>query len=266
LKNITESYFSERKDLESFMSLIKSLEDNDLKSLLQHKYKELNQLDYEIVNNIYKKTQLFVRESLEKIKDDNVVYLSPLIGFLEESPLEIFTLNYDGLVELFCERNKINYYDGFSPNWNPKIFENDIPIKIYKLHGSLYWFKTTSGKVMRIPVIGLNLENIKYISLERLSEMIIYPTINKEKHSEIYTWLNNKFITTLGITDLLVVAGYSFRDKDIRSIVKDSMATRKLWILIISPNATVIKNTYFNNEEEKSSRVIAINYSERCIG
>ena len=165
------------------MSLIKNLEDIEYKKLIENKYTEIIKIDYSLIDNIYKKTQSFIRESIEKIESNGYEYLSPLRGFLQDQPLEIFTLNYDGVIDLLCEQHNLEYSDRFTPYWNPQIFDDpSILIKIYRLHGSLYWFKTSNEKVIRIPVIGLNINNVKYISSEGLFEMMIYPTLQKEKY------------------------------------------------------------------------------------
>ena len=90
--------------------------------------------------------------------------------------------------------------------------------------------------------------------------MLIYPTLQKEKHSEIYSWLNYKFISSIKESDLLIIIGYSFRDRDITSIINISILTKKLRIIIISPNAKTSKEKYITNDKEIQSRVIAHNF------
>ena len=123
---------------------------------MEHTYLKITKIDYSLIGDIYKKTQSYIRGSIEKNGNNEYEYLSPLRGFLQNQPLEIFTLNYDGVVDLFCERHDIEYSDGFTPYWNPQSFDDSsIFMKIYRLHGSLYWFKTSNEKVMKVPIIGL---------------------------------------------------------------------------------------------------------------
>jgi hypothetical protein len=77
------------------------------------------------------------------------------------------------------------------------------------LHGSLYWLKSASGKIIRVPLKGLELSNIKYFLDESLSEMMIYPALRKEKYSEVYSWLSSKFISELNNSELCIIIGYS---------------------------------------------------------
>ena len=115
--------------------------------------------------------------------------------------------------------------------------------------------------MMRIPIRGLKLNEVRYISGGYFNEMIIYPTLEKEKYSELYSYLSNKFITKLNQCTFCVVVGYSFRDKDVTdNLIEAIRNNRNLWIIIISPNASNKKAQYFERLDEFfSSRVIAIN-------
>jgi hypothetical protein len=67
------------------------------------------------------------------------------------------------VVEAFCESNNISFSDGFTPYWDPEHFE-DKRVNIFKLHGSLYWFKTESGRIFKVPIKGLNLSKLKHLT------------------------------------------------------------------------------------------------------
>ena len=103
------------------------------------------------------------------------------------------------------------------------------------------------------------MNKVKYYSDDAVSEMMIYPALQKEKYSEIYSWLSQKFILTLNIARNCVIIGYSFRDKDLRENIIDALyRNSNLWLIIISPNASIRKMEYFTNIEI-SSRVIVMN-------
>jgi hypothetical protein len=249
LKDVIEKDRNKRKDIETLVSMIKDLmEDPSYKDAKIALFPSLNETDFTLFPNIVLKTQHFIRQELENIQEDSITYLLPIKGFMDKT-IEIFTLNYDGIIDLFCEKNNIEYCDGFSPYWDPKIFENPLyKLKIYRLHGCLYWFKTSSGKNVKIPVIGLNQDKNKYISSESLNEILIYPTRDKDKYSQIYSWLNYKFIDSINHSKLLILVGYSFRDDDINKIVIEALHNTSLWLLIISPHATEIRRNFFENQ------------------
>lgn len=262
LKEVTNSHFPKRQDLESFMTLTKRLQYGDDYQLFLFRYEQLKEIDPSDIIRINKFAQDFIRIKLEDINKASADYLSPLQGLINDGSIEIFSLNYDGVIDLFCENFKIRYSDGFTPFWDPSSFDvsNNI-VKIFKLHGSLYWFKNTSGKIVKIPVKGLKLDKVKYISDDLLDEMMIYPTLQKEKYSEIYAWLSSRFISTLNQSNLLVVIGYSFRDDDITSNIKQALEYNEdLWTVIVSPNAQTHKSKLaYNHDISLASRIIPIN-------
>lgn len=95
----------------------------------------------------------FIREQVIA-KEDDLTYLQELLNF--DTPLEIFSTNYDTCIEQISYRNHRRYTDGFDINWNPKIFENDYDVKHYKMHGSIIWYENAKTKeCIKIPVRAL---------------------------------------------------------------------------------------------------------------
>ena len=257
LSNIASDHFSPKRDLESIMTLVSDLNGEQQKKLFQSKYNQLDVLsdfDLKAINN---HIHSYLRNALQNVNSHSVSYLFPLLGFSQN--LEIFTLNYDGVLDIFLEKSRVDYTDGFSPYWSPHIFDdNRIRVKIYRLHGSLFWFKIPNGKVIRIP-IRFDIQNMKYISGEDLDEMLIYPTLTKEKHYEIYSFLSNRFISKLRSSQLCIVMGYSFRDKDITDVIIEGLQSNQdLWIVIVSPHATDHKQLLAVGTPEMNSRIICI--------
>jgi len=65
LKKVTFDHFSKRKDLESFMTLIKKLADNEERNLLHSKYYELREITSDELDCINRFAQNFMRETRE---------------------------------------------------------------------------------------------------------------------------------------------------------------------------------------------------------
>ena len=82
--------------------------------------------------------------------------VSWVTGTSRDHPIEIFTTNYDLLLEAF-EAVRAPYFDGFvggrEPFFDPvSIANGDLParwIRIWKLHGSLGWCKGERDEVIR---------------------------------------------------------------------------------------------------------------------
>lgn len=257
LLDVAGSYF-ERKDIESFLSLLHKLKDKNDNKMFKTMYSQISDIQDKDVISLIISTQKYVREKLEQI--GSLDYISNL-KHLPFTP-EVFTLNYDSVIENTLENGNIKYSDGFDPFWNTSSFErNDIQFKLYKLHGSLYWFTTTKGKLIKVPIKGLEASRIKYITGEDLTEVIIYPTIQKIKFSRIYSFLDYTFTDRLSKSNVCVIIGYSFRDEDITKKLRESIQVNNaLWILIINPNSkdsmSILKNGL---DEEPRLRIGFIN-------
>ena len=80
-------------------------------------------------------------------------------GINRKYAVEIFTTNYDLLIENALERAKTPYFDGFSGSksafFDPSsISKNDLPprwVRLWKLHGSIGWESNENGEVVRVP-------------------------------------------------------------------------------------------------------------------
>lgn len=250
-------YF-ERQDIESLLSLLHRLKDKKDQIMFKSMYSQISEVEDADISSLIISTQKFIREKLENIQSTD--YISNL-RYLTFVP-EVFTLNYDSVIENILESGNIEYTDGFGPFWNPSLFDNEsAKFKLYKLHGSLYWFTTPMGKMIKVPIKGLDVSKIKYITGEELTEVLIYPTIQKEKFSRLYDFLGFTFTDKLSKANLCVVIGYSYRDKDITEKIRESIKTNNdLWILTISRNAQKsIENLSINILDESKSRIGYIN-------
>jgi len=256
LSEVTDQFYK-KMDLELIMSLLIRLEEEKEKELLEGKYSQLKKIEEDDLKIIKTLTQGYIRKKCESI--NSVEYLWPLEGLSNKEQLKIFTLNYDGTLEIFCEQKGIKYTDGFDPDWNTERFDDTTNVHLFKLHGSLYWFKTESNKIIKVPIKGLKISEIKYLTDEQVSEMMIYPALNKNKGSGIYSWLDQQFKDQLKKSDICVIVGYSFRDDDIRESIIESMSTNQnLWLIIVSPHASKHKHEVFVDNEKIRSRILTM--------
>lgn len=257
LCKITLDYF-QKMDLEFLMSIIIRIQDEKERLLFEQKYSELKSLEQEELEEIQHSIERFIRDQCENIK--TVDYLWTLQGLPHLAPLDIFTLNYDSTIEIFCEKNDVKHTDGFDPYWNPVNFAENLGINIYKLHGSLYWFRSQSGKIIKVPIKGLDVSNIKYLTDESVSEMMIYPALQKDKESMVFSWISQKFKEQLNKFEVCVTIGYSFRDDDIKKNINESLSGNKeLWLVIVSPHASKHKEEHFSYDDAIHSRIIVMN-------
>lgn len=271
LSNISEKHY-DTTDLELIMSIILQLRDYRTRSLFSSKYGLFNlfrkikdgraqQSSYyeeDLLDDLKTKLETYIRRACENIK--SIEYLWPLQGLVESGQLEIYTLNYDAIIEMFCEKNDIPFTDGFDPYWHPENFAKNLGINLYKLHGSLYWLRTESGKTIKVPIKGLKVSEVRYLTDEKVSEMMIYPVLQKNKQPIVYSWLSQKFKEQLNHFQTCIVIGYRFRDEDIQETMLESLFSNKqLWLVLVNPRALNIKKNIFSSNNEIASKIVVMN-------
>ena len=135
-----------------------------------------------------------------------------------EDPVEIFTPNYDLLMEQGLEDLRVPYFDGFAgvrkPFFDLRAMEEDkLPsrwARLWKLHGSINWYQGEKG-VFR----GTTKE-------ESGSKRVIHPSHLKYEESRRMPYLAmmdriRAFLKQP--TAALIVCGYSFRDEHINEVI-----------------------------------------------
>lgn len=140
-------------------------------------------------------------------------------GIGREKPVEIFTSNYDLLMEQALEECGVAYFDGFAgarkPRFNLRAMEEDaLPARwarLWKLHGSINWYQMATGGVFR----GTTTE-------EDAPRRVIHPSYLKYQEGRRLPYLAmvdrlRAFIKQPTAT--LVLCGYSFRDDHINEVI-----------------------------------------------
>jgi hypothetical protein len=139
-------------------------------------------------------------------------------------PVEIFTTNYDILLERSFERARIPLFDGFvgtfKPFFCPEYLENGdmIPrdwVRLWKLHGSVNWYKEDKQKVI-------------YRGEVSRKGLLILPSHLKYDESRKQPY--QSFINRMGQVlthhnTILIICGYSFGDQHLNEIVYNALDT-----------------------------------------
>jgi hypothetical protein len=146
-------------------------------------------------------------------------------------PLEVFTVNYDLLLERAFEQIGLGYFDGFVGNLEGR-FRADLVdavdptlpdalpgtfVRLWKLHGSINWAVVTTGNTRRIVRLG--------VPAPTGSAAAIYPSEEKYDASRRlpYVALMDRLRRALQQPEsLTVICGYSFRDQHINEVIFDA--------------------------------------------
>ncbi len=142
-------------------------------------------------------------------------------GTSRDHPIEIFTTNYDLLLEEAFEAVRAPYFDGFvggrQPFFDPvSVARNDLPprwSRIWKLHGSLGWCSGDNGEVIRNG--DSNASHLVF------PEHLKYDQTQKAPYSSLLDRLR-EFLATPD--SLLLAIGFSFSDAHVSARIDESLA------------------------------------------
>jgi hypothetical protein len=148
-------------------------------------------------------------------------------------PVELFTLNYDLLLETGLEKLGVPYFDGFVGNlkarFHPELVEASpeskdewIPsffVRLWKLHGSVNWAKLDDGQITRIGQAA-----------PEGRAAAIYPSDTKYEESRRvpFVVLHDRLRRALNYPEtLVIVTGYSFGDSHVNEVLFDAAIRRE---------------------------------------
>ena len=140
-----------------------------------------------------------------------------------ESPIEIFTSNYDLSIEQALEEQLVPYFDGFIGSDSAfldldSMVEDDLPsrwARLWKIHGSINWWMTKDKKIRRCrdQVEG--------------EQLLIYPShlkYDQSRQMPYYAMLDRLRVFLRTSQCVLVTCGYSFGDEHINAIIAQGLS------------------------------------------
>ena len=180
--------------------------------------------------NVRKTIARLVTPGLEKISDSypHQKFSRWLVKTLRQSPVEIFTVNYDVLFEYALEAERIPIFDGFVGSYRPFFNADSLRqkesapganwVRLWKMHGSVTWRRIEENGRFRV-VRG---------NPDTAGEMI-YPSFQKydESRQQPYSAFTDRLSRFLEQDDaLLIVAGFSFGDEHINNLIFGALENR----------------------------------------
>jgi len=232
----------EDKDtVEDFLNKIQQL-----KGLLQSD-KEINNLKRDDINSIEKtiKEEIFNELSID-VSFENFYKLVLWINYINRDyEKEIFTLNYDLLVENALEKASLPYFSGFVGNVRPFFITDSVDdfqgiyvkqswIKLWKLHGSLNFVKDSDDKIY----IDNNGSN-------KSENLLIYPSMDKylsSRKAPFISYLDRLRKYLIDKEKILFVLGYSFGDAHINEVIVNGLNNNhRLSVIVLAFDETTFK-------------------------
>lgn len=251
------------EDLTAYEALEKSIDKPNLEKVLskirtiaevigENQINNYNSTEYnELSENICRAIRAEVDQQLPSGQNPYTELVSWINGISRKHGIEIFTTNYDLLLEQALERAKTPYFDGFSGSNNAffdpsTISRNDLParwVRLWKLHGSIGWEKNERNEIVRIA--RSESANMVYPS------HIKYDQTQAAPFSSLFDRLKN-FI--LEPDTLLISTGFSFADAHISSKLLESLQA--------NPSSALIAFQYGRLEGEPYIKELAL----KCPG
>jgi hypothetical protein len=215
-------------------------------------------LDIEICRNIY---NLITTRELAARLDIPKKFFAWLNMQNKDFSKEIFTTNYDLIIEKSLEAIRAPYFDGFVGSYEPFFWQesvektvrkNDLTqnwIRLWKIHGSLSWFwkkSSTSHKVIRLGKI----EKIE----EEKNEIVIYPSKEKydsSRRQPFLVYFDRLRDYLLSGELLFIFSGYSFLDQHINEIIFNCLRQNNRLNIIVF---------FYNDDEVKRLHTLSAGY------
>lgn len=206
---------------------------------------ELNALEVALCKEISK----LVRAELSG--DDSAYHklVDWVSGIARVKPLQVFTTNYDLLIEQALEDRQIPYFDGFIGSRNPffdirAIEEEQAPtrwVRLWKLHGSINWKYLGNGVVCRCFPVSDDADGV-----------LIHPSELKYDQSRRMPYLAmldrlRNFLKQPSA--FFVTVGYSFADEHLNEVIIQGLRG--------NPTAACFGLLFGSMQDEKGAQAVS---------
>jgi hypothetical protein len=191
----------------------------------------LGNLDFAICEHVRE----IVKEPLPTSDTPYHVLATWIQAIARDKPVEIFTTNYDLLLEQALEEQRVPYFDGFVGSQNAfldleSMAEDDLPprwARLWKIHGSINWWMTEKKQIRR--------------SRDKIDgeQLLIYPShlkYDQSRQMPFYAMLDRLRVFLRTDQCVLLVCGYSFADEHINAYLGNGLSG--------NPNASCIAMIY----------------------
>ena len=139
------------------------------------------------------------------------------------APVEVFTTNYDLLLEQAFEEQRVPYFDGFVGSDSAfldleSIAVDDLPprwARLWKIHGSINWWMTKAQKIRR------SRDTVEG------EQLLIYPShlkYDESRQMPYYAMLDRLRVFLRSGQCMLLTCGYSFGDEHINAYIGQGLA------------------------------------------
>ena len=233
----------------------KNNEDDKLTKKISQLNSELQEGLVKFANHILENEKTIVYSDIKEVSE---YLMNFLISFASRSAtrerLNIFTTNYDRIIEYSAEMAGIRLIDRFLGTINPIFRSSRLDVDMHynppgirgeprylegvarfaKLHGSLDWIM--QGDVVKRIALPYGADSIeKYSNTD--STLMIYPNAAKDRETSEYPYVElfrDLAASVCRPNSTLVLYGYSLGDQHINRVIEDMLTIPSTHLVIIS--------------------------------
>lgn len=160
-----------------------------------------------------------------------------------QTELHVVTTNYDRVVEYACNSMGILFQAGFAPGYVQKWESTEQVrfrrggnaarvVKIWKVHGSLDWFRTAGERIVGLPVFRF--------PCKRYTPLIVTPGLNKyeKTHQDPFRTTINGADGALKAASAFLCVGFGFRDQHIHPKIIERCREKSVPIVVLARELT----------------------------
>lgn len=148
--------------------------------------------------------------------------------------LQVFTTNYDLVMEEYANKAGYEIVNGFKPYGYMRSIWDDAwdshkerSMRLIKLHGSINWYSDVDGNIV---------ETGSVTQREDDNDVMIAPTEGAKNYGRRpFPTLLQRFEEAMKKVDVLLVIGFSYRDAEITEIIKRRL-DEGLMLISVSPS------------------------------
>jgi hypothetical protein len=193
------------------------------------------------------------------------------VGRLDRSyPVEVFTGNYDTLLERALEETRIPVFDGFVGSRRPFFMPSSLAhdeaapgrqwTRLWKIHGSVNWALETFANGERRIVRGD----------ERSDGEVILPSYEKYEQSrkQPYVAILDRLARVLTARDesVLITVGYSWGDQHVNEVLFDALEGRPRMHVFALQHSDPVPGSDLHDEAVRHANLIVLGPSAGIIG
>ena len=190
--------------------------------------------------------------------------------------LNIFTTNYDRVIEFGAELAGIRLIDRFVGSINPIFRSSRLEVDMHynppgirgeprylegvthftKLHGSLDWIY--QNKNVRRVSLPYGADDVSKYLLSDVDSLMIYPNASKDRETSEYPYVELFRDLAAAIcrpNSTLVVYGYSFGDEHINRVIEDMLTIPSAHLVIISYSDEGGRIQKFHNNLKRPTQI-----------